>query len=119
MTQESLRSTEFGMKSHWLFFPAADSVFIQSKGRVFQRTDQNRNKSSHEKEKMKLIFETLPKWNILFDILKEIEFINTTMIPGRGMSFVYLSYVIIVLGKRRFVIVGEELHRQHLTYYFM
>uniref|UniRef100_A0A7N6A5Q1 DNA repair endonuclease XPF n=1 Tax=Anabas testudineus TaxID=64144 RepID=A0A7N6A5Q1_ANATE len=95
---ESLRSSQkiFGSNSGWLFLDSSTSMFVNARSRVYRIPESKKKlrvgaeaekpKSSSASEvKRELVLENSPKWEVLTEVLHEIEKENKSsqLEPGR------------------------------------
>uniref|UniRef100_A0A7N6FBE3 DNA repair endonuclease XPF n=1 Tax=Anabas testudineus TaxID=64144 RepID=A0A7N6FBE3_ANATE len=82
---ESLRSSQkiFGSNSGWLFLDSSTSMFVNARSRVYRIPESK--KKLRVGVKRELVLENSPKWEVLTEVLHEIEKENKSsqLEPGR------------------------------------
>uniref|UniRef100_A0A3Q1I197 DNA repair endonuclease XPF n=1 Tax=Anabas testudineus TaxID=64144 RepID=A0A3Q1I197_ANATE len=84
---ESLRSSQkiFGSNSGWLFLDSSTSMFVNARSRVYRIPESKKKLRVGAEVKRELVLENSPKWEVLTEVLHEIEKENKSsqLEPGR------------------------------------
>ncbi|XP_047232671.1 DNA repair endonuclease XPF [Girardinichthys multiradiatus] len=101
---ESLRSSQktFGSNSGWLFLDSSTSMFVNARSRVYRipenkkklkigRETEKQKSSSASELKRDLVLEKSPKWEVLTEVLEEIEKENKNSQPESGRVLICAS----------------------------
>ncbi|KAM4525948.1 DNA repair endonuclease XPF isoform 2-T2 [Fundulus diaphanus] len=100
---ESLRCSQksFGSNSGWLFLDSSTSMFVNARSRVYRIPDskkklrlggetEKQKSSSASEVQRELVLEKSPKWEVLTEVLKEIEEENRSSQHGSGAGRVLI-----------------------------
>uniref|UniRef100_A0A3Q2PQ15 DNA repair endonuclease XPF n=1 Tax=Fundulus heteroclitus TaxID=8078 RepID=A0A3Q2PQ15_FUNHE len=100
---ESLRCSQksFGSNSGWLFLDSSTSMFVNARSRVYRIPDskkklrlggetEKQKSSSASEVQRELVLEKSPKWEVLTEVLKEIEEENRSSEHGSGAGRVLI-----------------------------
>ncbi|XP_071117720.1 DNA repair endonuclease XPF-like [Haliotis cracherodii] len=86
----SVRTNEktFGQNTGWLFLDAADSLFVHAKDRVWKSAPKKKKTGDENEDKTKEepipVLEECPKWQVLKEVLREIDEENKKCDPDLG-----------------------------------
>ncbi|KAM4716254.1 DNA repair endonuclease XPF [Anableps anableps] len=124
---ESLRSSQkiFGSNSGWLFLDSSTSMFVNARSRVY-RIPENKKKpklagemekqksSSSSEVKRELVLEKSPKWEVLTEVLEEIEKENKTSQHESGRVLICASDDRTCAQLQQFIKHGSDWLLNHL-----